>query len=116
MKIRKWDTVIIMAGKKADRWVESEVLKVFKDKNRVLVKGIGMVTKHVKKMWTNPWQIIKMEKPIDASNVMLVCPFTKKPTRIWYVLLEEKGKMKKFRFSKKAVSENKEEASKFIIK
>jgi len=116
MKIRKWDTVKIMAGKEADRWVEAEVLKVFKDKNKVLVKWVWTVTKHIKKMWTNPGQIIKMEKPVDASNVMLVCPFTNKPTRVWYVMLEEKWKTKKFRFSKKAASENKGEAQKFIIK
>jgi large subunit ribosomal protein L24 len=47
-----------------------------------------------------------MEKAIDASNVMLVCPFTNKPTRVGFVKIEEKGKIKKFRFSKKAVKEN----------
>jgi len=75
-----------------------------------------MVTRHIKKMWTNPWQIVKMEKPIDVSNVMLVCPFTNKPTRIGYVIVEEKWKQKKFRFSKKAALENKGEPNKFIIK
>jgi large subunit ribosomal protein L24 len=46
-----------------------------------------------------------MEKPINASNVMLICPYTKKPTRVGFVNVEEKGKIKKFRFSKKAVKE-----------
>jgi large subunit ribosomal protein L24 len=46
-----------------------------------------------------------MEKPIDVSNVMLVCPFTKKPTRIGFVMITEKGKNKKFRYSKKALKE-----------
>ncbi len=116
MKIRKWDNVIVIAWKEADRGVEAEVLKVFKDKNKVLLKGVNMVTRHIKKMWTNPGQIVKMEKPIDVSNVMLVCPFTKKPTRVGYVMIEEKGKTKKFRFSKRAVLENKKEAKDFIIK
>jgi large subunit ribosomal protein L24 len=57
-----------------------------------------------------------MEKAIDASNVMLVCPFTNKPTRVGFVTIEEKGKSKKFRFSKVAVKENKGDAKKFIIK
>jgi large subunit ribosomal protein L24 len=47
---------------------------------------------------------------------MLVCPFTDKPTRVWYVTIEEKGKTKKFRFSKKAVKEQGGEATKYIIK
>jgi large subunit ribosomal protein L24 len=46
-----------------------------------------------------------MEKSIDVSNVMLVCPFTEKPTRIGFVTIEEKGKKKKFRFSKTAVKD-----------
>ena len=44
-----------------------------------------------------------MEKPIDVSNVMLICPFTEKPTRVGFVKIEEKWKIKKFRFSKKAL-------------
>lgn len=101
MKIRKWDKVKVLAWKENDRWVEAEVLKVFKDKNKVLVKWVNIVTKHLKKMWTNPWQIVKMEKPIDVSNVMLVCPFTNKPTRVWYVLVDEKWKKKNIDFQKK---------------
>jgi len=116
MKIRKWDKVKVLAWKENDRWIETEVLKVFKDKNKVLLKWVNVVTKHLKRMWATPWQIVKMEKPIDVSNVMLICPFTNKPTRIWYVFVEEKWRNKKYRFSKKAVSENKGEAKKFIIK
>lgn len=115
MKIRKWDTVEIRVWK--DKWTRSEVLKVIKDKNRVLVKDVNVVSRHIKKMWTNPWQIIKMEKAIDVSNVMLVCPFTDKITKIWFVIIEEKGKKKKFRFSKVAVKEwAKKDAKDAIIK
>lgn len=116
MKIRKWDKVQILSWKEKDRGTESEVLKVYKDKNKVLVKWVNLVTKHIKKMWVNPWQIIKLEKPIDVSNVMLICPFTKKPTRVWFVVTDEKWKRKKFRFSKKALAEQWGEAKKFIIK
>lgn len=116
MKIRTWDKVIVMSGKEKDRGVEAEVLKVLTTENKVIVKGVNVVTRHIKKQWTNPGQIIKMEKAINASNVMLVCPFTNKPTRVGFVKVEEKGKIKKFRFSKKAVKENGGEAKKFIIK
>jgi len=70
----------------------------------------------MKKQGTNPGQILKFEKTIDASNAMLVCPFTEKPTRIGYVMIEEKGVNKKFRFSKKAAKENKKAAKDCIIK
>jgi large subunit ribosomal protein L24 len=116
MKIRKWDTVKVVSGKQNDRWIEAEVLKVFKDKNKVLLKGINIVTKHIKKSWTQPGQIVKIEKPIDASNVMLVCPFTKKPTRVWFVLVKEKESLKKFRFSKIALKEKWWNAESYIIK
>jgi len=105
-----------MSGKEKDRWQRAEVLKVFTEKNRVLVKGVNIVTKHVKKQWTTPWQIVKIEKPIHVSSVMLVCPFTDKPTRVWFITIEEKWKTKKFRFSKRALKELGWEAKKYIIK
>lgn len=116
MKIRTWDKVQVMSGKERDRGQVSTVLKVFTDTSKIIVKDINVVTRHLKKQWTNPGQIIKMEKAIDASNVMLICPFTEKPTRVWFVKIEEKWKTKKFRFSKKALSEKWGEASKYIIK
>ncbi len=102
MKIRTWDKVQVLSGKEKDRGNISEVLKVFTDTNKIIVKDVNVVTRHLKKQGTNPGQIIKMEKAIDASNVMLICPFTEKPTRVGFVKVEEKGKTKKFRFSKKS--------------
>lgn len=116
MKIRAGDTVQVMSGKQKDRGVRAEVEKVILDKDRVLVKGVNIVTRHIKKMGGNPGQIVKFEKPISASTVMLVCPFTDKPTRVGYVTTQEKGKTKKFRFSKKALKEKGGEATKYIIK
>lgn len=116
MKIRTWDKVKIISGKTADKGQVADVLAVDTKNWKILVKGVNMVTRHIKKMWTNPGQIIKMEKAIDSSNVMLVCPFTEKATRVGYVELEEKWKTKKFRFSKAALKEKWGEASKYIIK
>lgn len=116
MKIRTWDIVEVMSGKEKDRGQRAKVVKVFTDTNKVIVEGINVVTRHIKKQGTTPGQIIKMEKAIDASSVMLVCPFTDKPTRVGFVTIEEKGKSKKFRFSKKALAEKAGEASKYIIK
>ncbi len=94
MKIHKGDTVRIIAGK--DRFrvetnkdgvekrtpTEAKVLRTLPKKDSVVVEGVNIVTKHVKKQGTTPGQKIKFEKPIHVSNVMLVCPHTKKPTRV----------------------------------
>ena len=114
MKIRSEDTVVIMAGKYKGK--NGKVLKVFPITNKILVEGINVVTKHIKKQGTTAGQILKMEKAIDASNAMLLCPITEKPTRIGFVIIEENGKTKKFRFSKKAVKDNKKTAKDCIIK
>lgn len=94
MKIHKGDTVRIIAGKNRFRVetnkdgvekktpIEAKVLRTFPQKDTVVVEGVNIVTKHVKKQGTTPGQKIQFEKPIHVSNVMLVCPTTKKPTRI----------------------------------
>ena len=69
MKIKKGDTVKVIAGKDKDK--EGKVLAV-KD-GKVLVQGVNMVTKHTKPSAANQQGgIVNKEAPIDASNVMLV--------------------------------------------
>lgn len=114
MKIRKDDKVLVVSGK--DKGKTGKVLKVLTKTNRVIVEGLNMVTRHYKKVWTTPGQIIQKENPMDVSNVMLVCPFTDKPTRVWFVFVEEKWVSKKFRFSKKALKEKWGDSKNFIIK
>lgn len=114
MKIRTWDTVTVISGK--DKGKKGKVLKVFPVSGRVIVEGVNVVTRHIKKQGPNAGQIVKMEKAVDVSNVMLVCPLTEKPTRIGYVMITEKGNTKKFRYSKKAVKENKKDPKDCIIK
>lgn len=116
MKIRTWDTVVVMSGKEKDRGQRAEVLEVISENNKVIVKWVNIVTRHMKKQGTNPGHIVKKEKAIDASAVELLCPFTDKPTRVGFVVIEEKWKTKKFRFSKKALKEKGGEPSKYIIK
>lgn len=69
-----------MSGK--DSGKTGTVQKVLPVTKKVIVQGVNIATRHIKKQGGNPGQIIKMEKAIDASNVMLECPMTKKPTRV----------------------------------
>lgn len=83
MKIRKGDNVQIISGK--DRGKTGIVEKVFASENKVLISGINIVKKHVKKRSERePGGIIEKAMPIDASNVMLLCPKCGLRTRIEY--------------------------------
>ena len=116
MKIRKWDLVQVISWKDADKWKQAKVVAVNTKERTIVVEWVNIATKHMKKTWTTPWQIVKIEKPINVSNVMLVCPFTNKPTRVWIVRIEEKWKLRNYRFSKKASQELKKDPKDVIIK
>ena len=69
MKIKKGDTVKIIAGKDKDK--EGKVLAVNAKNNTVVVEGVNMITKHTKPSVSNQnGGIVNQEAPIDASNVM----------------------------------------------
>ncbi|GLG04405.1 50S ribosomal protein L24 [Ruminococcus sp. OM05-10BH] len=71
MKIKKGDTVKVIAGKDKDK--EGKVISVDRKNGRVLVEGVNMLTKHTKPSASNQeGGIIHQEGPIDASNVMYV--------------------------------------------
>lgn len=76
MNLKKNDKVIILAGK--DKGKTGEIREVIPSKNKVVVTGINMISKHVKPNQNNKGGIQKMEAPIDASNVAVVCSKCKK--------------------------------------
>ncbi len=97
-KIKTGDYVQVMSGK--DRGKKGKVLKVLRDKDRVLVEGINIITKRVKPTAENPQGgLVEKEAPIHISNVMLVDPKTGEPTRVGY-RFDENGN--KIRYAKKS--------------
>ena len=89
MNLLKGDKVIVIAGR--DKGKTGEIQKVIKEQNRVVVEGVNVRKKHKKPTQQNPdGGIVEIYAPIDASNVMLVDPKTKKPTKIGHK--EVKGK------------------------
>ena len=81
MLIREDDEVIVVSG--VDSGSRGKVLRVDREKNRVIVEGINKVYKHVRRSQKNPsGGRLSKEMPIDASNVMLICPQTGKRTRV----------------------------------
>ena len=86
-KIKKGDTVKVIAGKDKDK--EGKVLTVDQKNNKVVVEGVNMITKHSKPSAANPnGGIIQKEAAIDASNVMLV--HEGKATRVGFAIQDGK--------------------------
>ena len=96
--IKKGDLVQVNAGE--DRGKQGKVLEMIPDKQRAIVEGINLVSKHTKPNAKNPQGgIIKKEAPIHISNLNVVDPSTNKPTRVGRKL-NDKGKL--VRYAKKS--------------
>jgi large subunit ribosomal protein L24 len=90
MRIKKGDLVQVVSGRSqkngGDRGKQGKVIAVYPDTQRVLVEGINRVTKHTKAgattRGTRTGGLVHTEAPIHVSNVAVVDPDSKKPTRI----------------------------------
>ena len=100
LHIKKGDTVYVNAGN--DKGKTGKVLSVDPAKDRVIVEGINMVSKHTKPNSKQPQGgIIKQEAGIHISNLNLIDPQSGKPTRVGYKMDGDK----KIRFAKKSGEE-----------
>ena len=96
MKWKTGDKVVVIAG--ANKGKEGKITKVLGDK--VVVEGVNVAKKHLKPKNNNgTGEIVEVERPIHKSNVMLVDPKTKKPTKV-KMDFDKNGK--KIRISKKS--------------
>lgn len=92
-KIRKGDKVKVISGN--DRGREGEVVRVYSRTQRIIVKGVGMITKHQR-----PTQrqreggIIEREGTIPISNVLVICPECDRPTRVGFIIEETGEKLR----------------------
>jgi len=91
LHVKKGDTVLVLAGK--DKGKKGKVSATFPKKNRVVVDGVNTITKHKKARDPKDKSgRIKLDAPINASNVMVICSKCNKATRIAKVKAEN-GKM-----------------------
>ena len=94
--VRKGDTAIVIGN---DKGQKGKVLEVLRAKNRAIIEGVNMITKHVKPSANNTeGGIEKTEAPIHISNIMVVDPSSGEPTKVGRKL-NDQGKLQ--RFSKK---------------
>ena len=100
-RVRKGDTVVVIAGKDRDLTQPRRVLEVNRKAERVLVEGAGMIKRHTR---PNPQKnikggIVERESPIHVSNVMLVDPDTKRPSRVG---IEGEGRKNRVRVARRS--------------
>lgn len=99
--IKKGDTVMIITGN--DKGKQGRVLEIITKKDKAIVEGINLISKHTKPNATSPQGgIIKKEAPIHVSNLKLVEPSNNQPTR---TRKEKNDKGGKVRISKKTGEE-----------
>jgi len=72
MKLRNGDQVLLLSGK--DKGKKGSIEKVLRAQNQVLISGVNIYKKHVKKQGNTPGGIIEISKPVNISKVVLVCP------------------------------------------
>jgi len=94
MKIKKGDNVEVRSGKDAGK--TGRVLRVDRDRNRVVVEGVNMIKRHTR---PNPQKkiqggIVEREAAIHVSNVMVVSPDSGRPTRVGYKILDDGRKVR----------------------
>lgn len=93
MKVRKNDTVIIIAGK--DKGKKGKVRRAIPEEHKVLVEGFNMIKRHSRaSRAARQAGIIDLEAPIHISNVMLLCEKCGKPTRVGFRFLTDGKKMR----------------------
>ncbi len=90
MKLSHGDSVIIISGR--DKGKKGTVMRVLRDQNRVIVSGVNMLTKHIKKTAQTEGKKVRFEASMHVSNVQIVDPKSGKPSRVGYQIDAKTGK------------------------
>src|ERR1700731_2570977 len=99
-RIKKGDTVIVIAGR--DKGRTGEVIEMRRDEARALVRGVNMVKRHQRQSTTQEGGIVSKEAPIHLSNVALADPKDGKPTRVGFKYVGKDDDRKKVRVAKRS--------------
>jgi large subunit ribosomal protein L24 len=91
-KVKKGDTVIVLAGR--DKGRKGEVLRMLRAKDRAIVQGVNMVKRHTAPSQAGPGGIVEKEASIHLSNLAHVDPKDDKPTRVGLRVLDDGRKVR----------------------
>lgn len=90
LNVKTGDKVVVITGKDAGK--QGKVLATNPSKNRIVVEGVNIISRHTKpRTAQETGGIIKKEGTIDVSNVMIVCPTCGKPTRVKHMVVDGKS-------------------------
>jgi large subunit ribosomal protein L24 len=103
MHVKTGDEVLVISGK--NKGQQGKIKQALPRRGRVVVEGLNIIKRHMKARGPRkPGGIIEMEAPIDASNVMLICPHCERASRTGKRFLEDeldhKGRPRKVRYCK----------------
>jgi large subunit ribosomal protein L24 len=96
MKVRKDDEVAVLTGREKGK--TGKIVKVYPDDLSVLVQGVNMVKRHQKPQQGRQGGIVEKEAPIHVSNVALLDPKDRKPTKVGYKTVDGR----KLRFARRS--------------
>mgnify|MGYP001476329047 FL=1 len=93
IKIKKNDTVIVRTGK--DKGKKGQVIRVISSKNKAIVEGVNMITRHVKSGGAaRQTGLVQQEAPIDISNLIFVDSDSDKAGKIGFSYLDDGSKVR----------------------
>ncbi len=91
-RIRRGDEVVVRTGR--DRGRTGEVIRVDRERSRVVVRGVNIARRHMRPSPANPGGIVERELPIHVSNVALRDPSDGRPTKVGYRRMEDGRKVR----------------------
>jgi len=94
LKIKKGDEVLVIAGK--DRGKRGRVLRVDRERQRVVVEGVNFIKRHTRPNPSKNIQggIVEREAPIHVSNLLVISPESGRPSRVGYQILDDGRKVR----------------------
>ena len=96
-RLKKGDDVVVLSGR--DKGKKGSILKVLREKDRVLVDGVNMVKRHTRPSQTTQGGIVEKEASIHVSNVSHIDPNSNEATRVGFKMMEDGSKV---RFAKRS--------------
>ena len=92
MHVKKGDQILVLSGK--DKGRKGKVMESFPTEGKVLVEGINIVKKHTKSKQRVQGGVQEQPAPIQSSNLMVICPACKAPTRVGQKELKDGSKVR----------------------
>ena len=102
-RVKKGDFVIVTAGK--CKGAQGQVMKISREDNTALIKGVNVIKRNMKPRQGEPGRVVEKESAIHLSNIMLMDPQTRRPTRVGVMTLENGKKVRYAKVSRELIDD-----------